>query len=498
MTANAPPQKEGRAALVGVVLVGAALVVGAISLFPSQEKGEEVRLTYAKARPVVSRVLAQGRVRAKRQVDVQSEVSGRVTEIFVKTGQQVAPGDALFALDPEQAENAVAQLRVALRAANATVSRMQLAIEEAARGTRRDQRLVERGVATAEVARASEAREKMARTDLLQAQANRDRAALEFQRAKDTLEKSQVLAPIAGTVVAVGIEVGQLVAPLASSGFGSPGGSAALGTVGGSTLPHVVIADLSELEARLDVDELDVARVHPGQSVQIRAQGAQGETLRGTVTEVGLLGQQSGGAVMFPVEVSIEREVAPAIGAAPPESPRPLRRALRPGMTVSADIEVERLPEAIAVPLAAVLEGDGRQKPDRVFVAVDIDDKDDKSGSVKERAVTLGPTESDVVAILAGVAAGEAVVEGPFRALRALEDDAAITVKEIVPLSEDDAKNAAKPTGKTGATERSVDEGPKKDAENEKTSPASAESDDVKGETAPTATDSAPKGATVQ
>ena len=82
MSANvsgAPPKKERLATVIGFVLVGLVVIVGAISLFPSQERGEEVRATAAAERPVVSRVLAQGRVRAKRQVDVQSEVSGRVT-----------------------------------------------------------------------------------------------------------------------------------------------------------------------------------------------------------------------------------------------------------------------------------------------------------------------------------------------------------------------------------------------------------------------------------
>ena len=308
---------------------------------------------------------------------------------------------------------------------------MNLALEEAVRAAERDTLLVARGVATKEIARASSAREKLARTDLMQSQANRDRASLEFERAQDALKKSRVLAPIAGTVVAVGIEVGQLVAPL-SSGFSSGGSIGGLGSVGGSTTPHVVIADLTELEARLDVDELDVARVAPGQPVQIRAQGAQGETLRGTVTEVGLLGQQSGGAVMFPVEISIERDVLPPIGDAPKEGPSgPTMRALRPGMTVSADIEVERREHAIAVPLASVLEGDGRTTSDRVFV---LNDLQDGHATVTTRAVTLGSTEEDVIAILSGIAVGEQVVEGPFRALRALDDGDAVTVTETIPL----------------------------------------------------------------
>jgi multidrug efflux pump subunit AcrA (membrane-fusion protein) len=106
---------------------------------------------------------------------------------------------------------------------------------------------------------------------------------------------------------------------------------------------------------------------------------------------------------------------AKTTGDAPLPAPRDV---LRPGMSAQAEIEVQHLDDALALPVAAVLEGDGADKPDRIFVY----SGDDNAGTVKQTSVKLGPTEGDKVAIANGVAAGDKVVEGPFRALKSLSD----------------------------------------------------------------------------
>src|SRR5690606_33499488 len=151
------------------------------------------------------------------------------------------------------------------------------------------------------------------------------------------------------------------------------------------------------------------------------------ERYRGDVTLVGLMGREQGGAVHFPVEVKVAPPMTAAIEGAGEEEgvggadggpAASLPIGLRPGMSVSAEIIVERLPDAVYAPVAAVLEGDGKEKADRVFVV-----DEGLSGAVaREREVTLGPTDNENVAVLSGLEPGERVVEGPFRAIRGLDD----------------------------------------------------------------------------
>ena len=96
---------------VGAALVViAALLAVATFLRGSSEVTTEVRLQKAEKRGVTSRVLAQGKVKAKTQVDVSSEVAGRVAVVNVEIGSQVKVGDPLFSLDGEQLRNAVEQI----------------------------------------------------------------------------------------------------------------------------------------------------------------------------------------------------------------------------------------------------------------------------------------------------------------------------------------------------------------------------------------------------
>jgi HlyD family secretion protein len=159
----------------------------------------------------------------------------------------------------------------------------------------------------------------------------------------------------------------------------------------------------------------------------------------------------------------------------------PPQELLRPGMTASAEIEVERLDRAVVVPLAGVLEAtksDDEDKPDRVFVvdappsaspapaspapaspapvspapvspapastgatsaAGDAGDAEQPAWVVREVAVRLGPADGDSIAVLDGVKPGQRIVEGPFRALKDLEDGA--RVRQLV---KDDEGPAAK------------------------------------------------------
>lgn len=420
--------------LVGPLLGACVIVVVVASLLrDASEPRTSVRVAEVKQGEISGRVLAQGSVRAKRQVEVGSEITGRVTAVHVRVGDVVRVGDTLFTLDDEQYQVQVKTLRAALRAANAMLERARLAVAEAERNYERDQKLRERNVLAEDALRASASRVQLVNADLRQAEAAVERARLDLARAEDALAKARVLAPIDGTVVAVNLEVGQVAAPTArlssegALGFGLAG-------VGGDPGATVVVADLSELIARLDVDELDVADVREGQEAVLSAQGRVEERYRGEVTLVGLMGREQGGAVHFPVEVRVApaahegEEGSEGDDGAGDGGPSPSRSVgLRPGMSVSAEIIVQRLPDVVYVPVAAVLEGDGKNKADRVFVV----DEGLTGAVARARAVKLGPTDEENVAVLSGLSPGERVVEGPFRALRGLEDGDPIAPESI-------------------------------------------------------------------
>ncbi len=439
-----------RASLVSAVLVGVGLVAAVVTFVrPGRTATVDVRVASATSHGVTSRVMAQGKVRAKTQVEVSSEVAGRVAKVDVEVGDVVVVGAPLFSLDGEQLRNAVEQLSAAIAGAEAVLARADVTVKEAERGVDRDRRLAEKGVLADDVLKLSESRLAGSVADQSQARANVQRTRIDLNRAKDALGRAKVTAPQAGTVVAVGVEVGRVVSS-ATGLSASPDAALGLG-LGGPSAP-VIIADLSELVVKLDVDELDISRVRAGQVAIVRAQGIKDVEFEGVVERVGLLGKDALGAVQFSVDVKITGSRATdslrrATGsvAAPVEGTAAVVAApqdlLRPGMSAQAEIEVEHLDNVVVVPLSAVLEafkGDDGDKPDRVIVVVGGDGKDTVLVA-SERAVRLGPSEGEGIAILSGLAAGERVVEGPYRALKDLKDGSTMTVMA------DDKKPVAAP-----------------------------------------------------
>ena len=434
-----------RARLASLVFVAVA-VVAVVGTFvrPGRAAAVEVRTATATTRGITSRVMAQGKVKARAQVDVSSEVAGRVARVDVIVGDVVAVGDPLFSLDGEQLRNAVEQLSAAIAGAEAVLARADVGVKESERALARDRTLAEKGVLADDALKLSESRLAGTVADQQQAKANVQRTRIDLNRARDALGRARVTAPQAGTVVAVGVEVGRIVS--SSTGLSaSPDATLGLGLSGPGA--PVIIADLTELVVKLDVDELDISRVRPGQIAIVRAQGIKDVEFEGVVESVGLLGKDAMGAVQFAVDVKITGSRAAGAGsvkgvvgtaavgvvegaAAVVAAPQDL---LRPGMSAQAEIEVEHLDSVIVVPLAAVLEaskGDDGDKPDRVFVVQGVARADGKEGAltVGERGVKLGASEGEGIAILSGLKDGERVVEGPYRALKDLKEGDSVTV----------------------------------------------------------------------
>ncbi len=463
--------------VIAIVLVVVGLAAAVLTFARGRsEEAPEVRVAKVDTRGITSRVLAQGKVRAKTQVEVSSEVGGRVAQVNVEVGDIVEVGAPLFALDGEQLRNAADQLSAAIAAAEAVLLRTEIAVREAERGVARDKQLLDKGVLSEDAFKLSETRLASGLAEQKSAQANVERTRIDLSRAKDALRRAKVTSPQAGTVVAVGVEVGRVV----SSGTGlSASPDAALGLGLGGVSAPVIIADLSTLLVKLDVDELDIARVRAGQTAIVKAQGIKDLEFIGVVEKVGLMGKDAMGAVLFSVEVRIDsarqaRSLRAVVGvdsvegATPPVLPAP-QDVLRPGMSASAEIEVEHVDDALVVPLASVLEAekndDGEELTDRVVVVSGDVDAKDATLSCVSRPVRLGPSEGEAIAIVAGLSAGEHVIEGPYRVLKNLKEGDKVRV-EHKSKEGDDAGHV------DGAAKSST---PKKDPASEREAPASAD-----------------------
>lgn len=153
-----------------------------------------------------------------------------------------------------------------------------------------------------------------------------------------------------------------------------------------------VIYDLSQLELQMDVSELDIGQIQPGQTVEITAEALPGQTFTGVVEKVSVNGTTTDGFTTYPVTILLSEY-----------------GDLNPGMNVSAHIIVERSENALCVPAEAVnsdgtvlVAGEGAFAEDGVTIA--------DPSEIESRPVTLGRGNQDYVEITSGLEEGETVL----------------------------------------------------------------------------------------
>jgi len=231
---------------------------------------------------------------------------------------------------------------------------------------------VSTGQTLAEVSNPDQAEEladQIATAELKLQQARLDLEEKERQQAEQT-QKSRVLAPIDGT----------LVLPDDPNGVGD---DVSQGTVLGT------VVDYSQMQVVIPVDELDVAKVKPGQEVEITADALPGKTISGQVVGVASQGTSENGVATFDVTVAIQ----PVEG-------------LKVGMTVNADILVDYRQNTLLVPIEAVLQQGGRS-----FVLVaGTSGKDGQAASPRSVQVKTGAYDTSRMEILEGLAEGQEII----------------------------------------------------------------------------------------
>ncbi|HJL01063.1 MAG TPA: efflux RND transporter periplasmic adaptor subunit [Polyangiaceae bacterium LLY-WYZ-15_(1-7)] len=322
---------------------------------------------------------ATGHVEPHVQVEVKSEIAGEIVEVLAREGVTVEQGEVLFRVDRRDAERSLEDARVALQRsraelaqarANLAVARAQAEEADAARDLAA--RSTERGLLSAEANRTAASNAAVARATQLQRRAavqagvaSVAAARLAVQDAEQRLSETEIVAPIAGTVLDVAVEVGSIVA------------SATANLSGGE--PLATLADLSDLRVIGEIDEAQIARVEPGQRVEIRVDAYPDRVFAGRVERVAPLGVEEASVVSFEVEIVVVDEEA---------------ARLRSGMSADLSILTGEV-EGVLVPLVAVRSEGG----ERVVQLA--------SGEV--RAIRAGATDGRSLVVLDGLEAGDEV-----------------------------------------------------------------------------------------
>lgn len=391
------------------------------------DRGPEVRVEAVEERDVISTITATGQVRARRQVDVSSDVMGRVTELTVREGDEVEAGQVLLTVDPSQLRALVSRARATLSQAEAEVAREEANLLQAGRELARLEGIVEQDPdlvslqAVEEAATAVEVQDAL----LTSARFGAEQAEAELAEASDQLARTTIRAPISGTVIRLNIEEGE---------------TAVIGTMNNPGSLLLTIGDLSGIEAVMAVDETDIPHITVGDSAVVELDAFPGTPLPARVSSIGNSAIQSGeGTPPAQVTGSVDFEVILALLDPP--------RELRPDLSATADIIVDRKSRVPAVPIISVTvrsegadeepeeEGpDGRDDTPTGPIARALEARSDEGvfvvsdGVALWTPVVLGITGQEHFEVVSGIALGDTVVSGPYQVIQDLGDGDRIRV----------------------------------------------------------------------
>lgn len=390
-SAHPPPEGRRRAVLIAalaVVALGIGILVATATL-----KTRPIEVSVAAAEAVggapgvaASEVLtANGYVVARRRASVSTEVSGRLSALYVAEGSRVREGQVLGVLRNDEQRAAVQSAQAALATARAARSEAEASAYEATVGRKRFEALLAKGLVSQSDFDESDARAKVAAARVESAAASVENARARLSAAQVEYARTFIRAPFSGAVLRKEAEVGEVVSPIPSSG----------GLTRGAI---VTMADLSTLEVDVDVNEGYVGRTREGMRAEIALDAYPTDRYPGRVRQIVPTADRQKATVLVKVTFdSLDARVLPEMGAkvtfladaaAPPAGGTPVASA------------------AVTIPKTAVADRDGRAV---VFVA--------ERGRAALRSVGPRPYGGDRVVVSGGLAPGELVVVDPPRSL---------------------------------------------------------------------------------
>jgi HlyD family secretion protein len=388
------------------IVIAAVLIAAMAAFFAFSGGGDdmlEVQTATVGRETIVQKVNATGRIQPKTQVRISADVSAKIVRLHVEEGDWVEEGQLLIELDRERYEAEVERAEANVRSAQANAKLVQQNMLKTQKDYDRARDIVARKLDSQSMLDAASAayQVEVARYDSALDQVEQARASA--KQAMDSLAKTIIYSPMTGTISDLNKEQGEIA-------------------IGSQFQEDVIliVADLTDMEAQVNVDENDIVNVELGQMAEIEVDALFGETLEGTVYEIANAansndqGSQSQ-KTEFEVKISISGETS----------------RLRPGMTASADISTKTQTDVVGIPIQSVavrtidqltLEGEEIADAEKRYTAdedgfVEIVFCIEDDGSASARQVETGIQSDDMIEIISGIEAGEQVVTGSYRAI---------------------------------------------------------------------------------
>src|SRR6266487_953898 len=418
----------------GLIALVVLWIVGSI-IWGKREKPIPVTTETAIRKTIVQTVSATGKIQPEVEVKISPEVAGEITELPVEDGMRVKKGDLLLKIKPDSYKALLEQQEAAISAAKATNLQQKATMMKTEHDFKRAEDLFNKKLISEQEYNAAQAAQDVAKNTYESSLHEIERAEAGSSQARDQLSKTTIYSPIDGTVTILNSKLGERLV--------------ATGQFAGTEVMRV--ADLSRMQAVVDVNENDVVNVKVDDKANMKIDAYSDRKFHGTVYRIANTGKTTGAGTQeevtnFEVKTRIEDTDI----------------TLKPGLSCTADIETNMVKDVVAVPMQAVTirTGDTNLSPEEIEKkkqkTAQRDKGDNSADYVNERQekatqkeehekiakveflkkgskaqmvkVTTGISDDTYMEVKSGVQPGDEIVSGSYSAIsRKLKDGAKLT-----------------------------------------------------------------------
>ncbi|MDE3067522.1 MAG: efflux RND transporter periplasmic adaptor subunit [Verrucomicrobiota bacterium] len=356
-----PQPKKRRKVLIFSIIAVVLATLALVAIFKKKDAPITVQTARVSRHSLTNLVVANGQIQPVVQVTISPEVSGEIVALPVKEGQAVKAGDLLVKIKPDVYVAALNQAKAGYESALAAKASATANLEKAQADYRRNSELFKHKLISESDYIGFKAARDVAQAQLDSADDQVNVAKAAVDSAEEQLAKTTILSPLTGTITLLNSEAGERV----------------LGTIQNVGTAIMTISDLNQIEARVNVGEMDVVGIKPGQKARLEVDAFKDRKFTGVVTDVAdsavgsgnpnAGGSQSQQATQFQVRIRLNDK----------------EPDFRPGMSVTAEIETDYRTNVLTVPLACVT-----TRPMKPAAKADSPEKHGTNNSVSATANT--------------------------------------------------------------------------------------------------------------
>ena len=404
-----------------VVLIVVLIVAKKKGLLGETGESREVSLAKVELVEIVESVSSSGKIMPEVEVKIAPEVSGEIIKLTIKEGDEVAKGQLLVAINPDIYVSSVNRAMAALQSSKSAHQQSKARHIESEQEFNRNKQLYDNQTIAQSEWDKAKANYEVAKLQVESAKYQVSSSQATLREAKDNLARTKIFSPMNGTISRLNVELGERV----------------VGTQQMAGTELLRVANLSDMEAEVDVNENDIIKVKLGDETDIEVDAFLNKKFKGIVTEIANSAETAGTSAdqvtNFKVKVKILKESYEEISKEMKLKYSPFR----PGMTATVDINTKKKTGIVGVPISAVTTRSdttsvsSKRKEKAKEVEEEEGDSDeekvenkkdlfecvfviDTEGKAKIRIVETGIQDDENIEITKGLKEGDEIITGPY------------------------------------------------------------------------------------